>query len=134
MPSLAERAAMLRAENQAIVKYPGSGFHDSDKGSPQNQGLCRVSDNVIAFHGRTEVVFAGACADRVMALLADYRGQRQKRSLNTLTGTEQKLTHEYIGELTVQDGLLHIPLGFWNDILAALYSEKLGVTGAPLEG
>lgn len=140
---LIARAEAVRARYRVLESCPGSGYHDDDRNvarperfqAPQRNGLPRASDHLVAFfdHAGEEVLFAGPDATRAWdALQAWFWKARQQDPLN-LSGTERKLLGRIVPRLQLHDGLLAVRLDQWNDVLAALHSEGMGISGQHLE-
>ena len=133
---LEARRKQALQDNKVKQGIAGSGFHDNDPGSPQNQGLGPVSKNLVYFldEANEEMVFAGACADKALEVLETYVAQFADRPAYELTGTEQKLVNRYVPRLKKgEDGLLRVKASQWNDVLHGLYAQGQGVTGLPME-
>lgn len=134
---LVRRAEALRTRGKILQTIPGSGFHDSDRGSPQREGLSRAGEHLVPFWGEWDVVFAGDDAAKALAALQAHHVKLQGLDPIILTGTERKLLRAVPKQkLTkAEDGtdLLVLRLAEWNDFLEALYAQGAGLTGATLE-
>jgi hypothetical protein len=150
------RAEAIKARNQVLESVPGSGYHDNDRDHrsllraphrrhlpggqrPGTEPLARISDHLVPFYSERSIEFAGPCAERAFAALQSwYEAHRTSdaAAFSSYTGTDRKLLIE-IPKLAVKsvDGLpsLTIWRDTWNDVLHALYSQGIGLSGAPLE-
>ncbi len=142
---LLQRANAIRARNKVLESVPGSGYHDNDKDhlgrvcAPQLRGLPLISDHIVPFYGTREVHFVGPDAERAMAAFRTWYDRHKTTDaavFSSYTGTDRKLL-TVIPKLAVHevDGLPRLTLwkDEWNDFLHALYSQGIGLSGAPLE-
>jgi hypothetical protein len=142
---LLQRADAIRARNKVLESVPGSGYHDNDKDhlgrfcAPQRKGLPLISNHIVPFYGERDVQFVGFDAERAMAALETWYDKHKTTDaavFASYTGTDRKLL-TVIPKLAVRevDGLPRLILwkDEWNDFLHALYSQGIGLSGAPLE-
>lgn len=109
----------------------------------------KMSERLVAFfdhHDFERVTLVGPDAERALKALKAYHGKLEARlkdaekrgqdPYTALTGTERKLRHLIPKLATEADKngppVLKLWLSEWNDYLAALYAEGLGVNGADL--
>lgn len=135
------KADAVRAHALMLEGVPGSGYHDGDRDAngelraPQNRGFCRASENLIGFFDGRDVHFVGDDALRALRLIEQHVAKLQKRSTESLSGTDRKL----IDMMTLgrnfttgksEDGIeyLSLWLSAWSDFLAALEAEKVKVS------
>lgn len=144
---LIARANAVRTQARVLEGVPGSGYHDNDRNparpdlflAPQRNGLPRASDHVVFFTDfpSEEVVFAGPDATRALAALRAWEAKAKKRDPLTLTGTDRKLLARILPKLALDESadpvMLYVRLDAWNDVLAAIYAESVGLSGLPLE-
>lgn len=142
---LLDRADAIRARNKVLESVPGSGYHENDKDhlgrycAPHRRGLPRISDHVVAFYGERTVEFVGPDAERTYAAIRAWHDEHKTIDaaiFASYTGTDRTLLAA-IPKLAVRqvDGVPHLVLwkDLWNDFLHALYSQGIGLSGAPLE-
>jgi hypothetical protein len=142
---LLRRANAIRDRNRVLESVPGSGYHDNDKDhlgrfcAPQRRGLPRISDHIVPFYGERDVHFVGPDADRAMAALQKWLESHKTTDaavFSSYTGTDRKLL-TFISNITVSnvDGFPRLVIwkDAWNDLLHALHSHGIGLSGAPLE-
>jgi len=148
---LVARSDKIKARNAILESVPGSGYHDEDRDfrgqwcSPQRrhlpggqdygaQPLPRISEHAVPFYAERRIVFAGDCAERVLAALLAWHAAHRTTDIGRLmayTGTQRKLLTIF-PTLAIEDGVLVIWRDIWNDVLYALDAQGIGLTGAPL--
>jgi hypothetical protein len=142
---LLKRAEAIKARNKVLESVPGSGYHDNDKDhlgrfcAPQRNGLPRISEHIVPFYGERDVHFVGPDAERAITALQTWYDARKTTDaavFSSYTGTDRKLL-VIIPKVAVRevDGLPRLTFwkDEWNDFLHALYSQGIGLSGAPLE-
>jgi hypothetical protein len=141
---LIARADALRARYKVLESTPGTGHHDADRNptrpehftAPQKNGLPPASENVVAFfdHDAEEVWFVGPDAEKVKAALRRWGHRQRNADVASMPGTERKLLLRIVPRLSETDesatGLM-VRLSVWNDVLYALESERVGLSGLP---
>jgi hypothetical protein len=142
---LHKRAEAIRAHYKEKESHPGTGYHDDDRNlanpqlfaAPQKNGLPRASEHVVAFfdYPAETVHFVGPDAERVAAAMSVWKNKCDGANVN-LPGTNRKLFHAIIPALKVEpvegQPRLTVRLANWNDVIYALQSEGVGITGAHL--
>ncbi len=154
--ALQKRADTIRAHFKMLEGVKGSGHHDDDRNpanpnlfaAPQKNGLPRASDHLVPFfdhYDLEQVTFAGTDATRALAALQAHHAKIEAKlkaaekqgqdPWSAIVGTERKLRH-LVPKLSLETvgggSVLKLWLCDWNDYIAALYAEGLGLSGANL--
>jgi len=132
--SLAEKTQGIKNYHAEKERHPGSGYHDNDKGpgnpcSPQNAGRARISEHLIAFHAKYNVVIPGADGSRCCEAMAAYYSKWKDAQEEYDQGTTlheshwRKAVHQLadvkIGSYNGEPALV-LPAQEWNDHLEML--------------
>jgi hypothetical protein len=139
LESLVARAEAIRARGKVLESVPGSGYHVNDRDhtgtkylAPQRNGFNGPGENLVPFLGERDVIFAGSDAPKALAAIRAWAAKYEVLSPHQMTGTQQKMIYAIIPRLAVKDELLTIWLSDWNDVLEALTSQGVGLSGADL--
>jgi hypothetical protein len=152
---LEQRRQELITRHKILESVPGSGFHDEDKfngkwAAPQSQHrsggpregsipLPRISEHAIAFYRERDVVFVGPDVPKVLGALNTWLEDHTPKNsvqIANLTGTDKKLLVEIPKlEPNVVDGIetLTVWRDIFNDVVEALYSRGIGLSGQPYD-
>lgn len=143
MSSLVTRADAVRARFKVLESVPGSGWHDNDRDhgrtsqlvAPQHNGFPRASEFLVCFTDPDEeqVHFAGADAEKAIAVFQHWLTANKRLDLTNCTGQERKLFLKLIPKLKIVNGLLSIWLSDWNDLHYVLEEARVGLHGLPFE-
>lgn len=136
---LATRRDAVLAEAKrlrSVRPKDGGTFHDECTGSPQHADRGpniepAIDEHVVAFKSRYETCFAGACVPRVQKAIAEFTSSNSAKLnepyLNHEDRKQIETAKEYSGA-SLKDGCLYVRNAQFNDVLAVLQAEGLGVT------
>jgi hypothetical protein len=135
--SLIDRAQEIKNRNQVLCSVPGSGFHDTDRYSPQNLGKPALRDQLVAFQDPWDVHLVGEDAFTAAQALQEFHATNVGRIDDTMDIVERKAI-EFAGtaEVKTVDGSPHLTVrGLqWNECLKALEMCGLGITITGIKG
>lgn len=132
----AARAAIM-TEAAGLRKYPGTGYHDNDPlgpirhPDPVGRRDAKLEDHVVCFRLPFEMCFIAPDAERCLQAVSKFYGEnadllsepRLDQTTRTLIETAKEYTERPLqGECFVVRGAQ------WNDVLAILHFQDIGVT------
>lgn len=126
------KAKFVLGEYATMRKYQGTGFHDKDQYSPQNQGEPHPADGVIVFKGPFEMAMVGGCAVKAAGALKGFASAHAEELKQPRLDVEQRTlietATEYAGSSLSKDGVLLVRNAQWNAVLKILQDSKVSVT------
>lgn len=130
--AMEDKAKVILADYATMRKYPGTGFHDKDPYSPQNQGEPHPADGVVVFKGPFEMSLVGGCAVKALAALKEYAKQHADELKQSRLDAEQRTlietAVEYAAVQPSKDGVILVRNAQWNTVLKILQDSKVSVT------
>ena len=126
--NLLDKDKLVRRRNTVLCSVPGSGFHDKDPFSPQNQGLPPLRDHIVVFEGEFERTLVGDSAAKAHAAIKAYADTHPVNEAGEphLRGLARAAA-EYAAK-PLKDGSLVIRGVQWNAIQEVLDVSGVAVT------
>lgn len=137
LEDLRKRRAEIHSLQAERVRNPGTGWHKNDPCSPQNKGLPAIDEHLYAFRDRRHTVLIDTCADRARKAIADHAAATAPVLADPYAEHEDRrvamVVTEYVamgpmGICPSDPAALTVNNSDWNDILAALKAQGLGVS------
>lgn len=132
----ASRAGIMgRAE--VLRSVPGSGYHDNDPLGPSKhpdpvgRRDAKLEEHVVCFRLPFEMCFVEPDAERCLQAVSKFYGENadllKEQRLDQTTRTLIETAKEYT-ERPLQGGCFIVRGAQWNDVLAILHFQDIGVT------
>lgn len=132
----AKRAEVM-AEAAGLRKYPGTGYHDNDPlgpvkhPDPAGRRDAKLEDHVVCFRTTYEMVMVDPDGARCAAVMKAYYDANKDLISESRLDHEVRLsieTSKEYAERPLVDGCFIVRGGQWNDVLAIINGQNIGVT------